>query len=100
MKLRYSPRAARDLAGIFYYLAQRSPRGATNVMAAVFAATEFIRRHPDAAPAVPRIPGVRAVIARRYPFKVFYRVLLDEDVVEIVHVRHAARRPWKGDDNT
>jgi plasmid stabilization system protein ParE len=97
MRLRYSPRAARDLDSIFQYLSERSPRGAANVMAAIFAATEFIRRHPEAAPKVPRIPGIRGVIAPRYPFKVFYRVLPEQDVIEIVHVRHSARRPWQGE---
>ncbi|MCC6775195.1 MAG: hypothetical protein IT537_00930 [Hyphomicrobiales bacterium] len=29
--------------------------------------------------------------------EVFYRVLAEEDVVEIVHVRHTSRRPWSGE---
>jgi plasmid stabilization system protein ParE len=33
---------------------------------------------------------------KRYPFKVFYRVLDEQDEIEIVHVRHSARRPWQG----
>jgi plasmid stabilization system protein ParE len=65
-------------------------------MAAIFAAVEFARRHPEAAPAVASIPNVRGIIVHRYRFKVFYRVLSTEDVVEIVHVRHTSRRPWSG----
>jgi plasmid stabilization system protein ParE len=29
-----------------------------------------------------------------YPYKIFYRVR--GGAVEIVHIRHAVRRPWKG----
>jgi hypothetical protein len=28
----------------------------------------------------------------RYPYKIFYRVT--NDTVEILHIHHAARRPW------
>lgn len=87
------PRATRDLDTIREYLVKRSPRGAANVMAAIFASVEFIRRSPEAAPAVSNIASVRGVVVHRYRFKVFYRALPSEDVVEIVHVRHASRRP-------
>jgi toxin ParE1/3/4 len=66
-------------------------------MAAIFAAIEFIRRNPEATPAMPHIPGTRAIVVHRYQFKVFYRVQLPDGVVEIVHIRHTARRPWTGE---
>lgn len=69
MRLRYSPRATRDLDAIHEYLAKRSPGGAINVMTAIFASVEFIRRHPEAAPAVSNIAGVRGVMVHRYRFK-------------------------------
>jgi plasmid stabilization system protein ParE len=28
----------------------------------------------------------------RYPFKIFYRIV--GDTVRVLHIRHAARRPW------
>ena len=58
MKLRYSRRATNDLTSIHEYLSARSPRGAVNVMTAIFAAVEFVRRHPDAAEHT-RIHGIR-----------------------------------------
>ena len=97
MRIRYSPRATRDLEAIHEYLAKRSPGGAVNVMTAIFASIEFIRRHPEAAPAVSNIAGVRGVVVHRYRFKVFYRVVSGEDAIEIVHVRHTSRRPWSGE---
>jgi len=97
MKLRYSLRASRDLESIHQYLVERSPKGAVNVLTAIYAAVEFIRRQPEAAE-VTRIEGVRAKVVPRYRFKVFYRLVSEEDMVEIVHVRHTARRLWSGDD--
>jgi plasmid stabilization system protein ParE len=94
MRVRYSPRATIDLAAIREYLSQRSPGGAANVMAAVFAAIEFIRRHPHGAEKS-NIPGVHAKVVKKHRFKVFYRV--NDDVIEIVHVRHASRQPWQGE---
>jgi plasmid stabilization system protein ParE len=97
MIIRYSSRATRDLDSIYKYLADRSPRGTVNVMAAIYAAIEFIRRNPEATPAMAHIPGTRAIVVHRYQFKIFYRALSRDGVVEIVHVRHTARRPWTGE---
>jgi len=96
MRLRYSRRAANDLDSIHEYLNARSPRGAHNVLTSIYAAFEFIRRHSDAAE-LTRIGGVRAKIVPKYRFKIFYRVIAEEDMIEIVHVRHTSRRPWTGE---
>ena len=96
MNIRYSPRATRDLESIREYLMSRSPKGAANVLTAIYAAVEFIRRHPDAAEAT-RIRDVRAKILWRYQFKIFYRVVEADNAIEIVHVRHTSRRPWSGE---
>ena len=93
MIVRYSPRATRDLESIREYLARHTPKGTVSVFTAIYAAIEFVRRHPEAAE-VTRIPGVRVKIVPRYRFKIFYRVLETADTVEIVHVRHTSRRPW------
>jgi plasmid stabilization system protein ParE len=98
MKIRYSRRASRDLEAIHEYLSKCSPRGAVNVMTAIFASVEFVRRHPEGAPAVSNMAGARGVVVHRYRFKVFYRVLAADELVEIIHVRHTSRRPWPGED--
>ena len=94
MKVRYSARAAADLATIHQYLSERSPTGAAKVMAAILAAVEFVRRHPHGAEKT-NIPGVQGKVVKKYRFKVFYRV--GDDVIEIVHVRHTSRRAWQGE---
>jgi plasmid stabilization system protein ParE len=76
MRIRYSPSATRDLASIHRYLTDHSPAGATNVMAAILAAVEFVRRNPLAAE-MTTIRDVRGKIVRRYKFKVFYRLLAE-----------------------
>ena len=97
MIVRYSPRATRDLQSIYQYLSERSPRGAINVLTAIYAAVEFVRRHPAASQST-NVPGVRAKIVQRYRFKVFYRVAASDNAIEVVHVRHTSRRPWSGSD--
>jgi toxin ParE1/3/4 len=37
---------------------------------------------------------VRMKVVRRYRYKIFYRVT--GETVEILHVRHTSRRPWRG----
>ena len=31
-------------------------------------------------------------IVPKYPYKIFYR--LEAETIDIVHIRHASRRPW------
>ena len=96
MRVSYSKRARSDLLSIFEHLAKSSPSGATNVMTAIYAAISFVERNPQAAPAA-TVPNVRVKVVQKYNFKVFYRVIDDGNGVEIVHVRHMARRPWRGE---
>jgi toxin ParE1/3/4 len=98
MRIRYSPRATRDLDLIYRYLSERSPNGALNVLTAILAAIEFVRRYPEAAEAT-RIEGVRAKVVQRYRFKVFYRLVVADDAIEIIHVRHTSRYSWSGVDD-
>jgi hypothetical protein len=61
-------------------------------MASIFAAIELTRRYPTGAEKT-NIPGVRGKIVKKYRFKIFYRVIDTEDIVEIVHIR----RLWQGE---
>jgi toxin ParE1/3/4 len=93
MKVRYRALALADLASIFEYLNERSPTGARNVLEAIHDAIEEISVHPRAAPQTSD-PELRVKILGRYRYKIFYSVT--EDAIEIIHIRHAARRPWVG----
>jgi plasmid stabilization system protein ParE len=65
MRLRYSPQSINDLAHIYEYLNARRPEGAANVMAAIYASLEFIRRNPNAAETT-TIPGVRGKVVNKF----------------------------------
>jgi addiction module RelE/StbE family toxin len=93
MKVRYTPRARADREAIFQYLRERSPTGASRVMAAVVAAAEHLGDHPLSGSET-EFPGIRAKLAGRYPYKIYYR--LRNDAVELIHIRHTSRRPWEG----
>ncbi len=93
MIVSYSRRASRDLEDILSYLSDRSPGGAHNVSRSIAAAIDGLAENPEIGVKTSR-PGVRVRLAVGYPYKVFYRVR--EDAVEILHVRHAARRVWQG----
>ena len=92
MKLVYSRRALADLAGIAtYYSINASQAVAESIERRFLEVSERIHRAPQSAPRVEQRSGVRVVSVIRYPFRIFYRVR--RDVVEILHIRHASRRP-------
>jgi toxin ParE1/3/4 len=94
MRVRYTPRALRDIKRVNAYLNERSPSGALNVSAAIYAGVRFIAERPEASERTDD-PNVRVKVVRRYRYKIFYGVT--ENTVEILHVRHPSRRPWKGE---
>jgi toxin ParE1/3/4 len=91
MKVHYRGGALFDLEEIFQYINKRSPGGARNVIGAIHDAIAQIAEHPLSAERTSH-PGVRVKVVRRYPYKIFYQVGVDH--IEILHVRHGARRPW------
>lgn len=92
MRVRYRPRALADIDEIFEFINARSPTGARDVLHALADAVDEISAHPLASP-VSSDADIRVKILTRYRYKIFYSVA-DGDFVEIIHVRHAARRPW------
>jgi toxin ParE1/3/4 len=91
MKVHYRSGALFDLEEIFQYINQRSPGGAHNVIGAIHEAIAQIAEHPLSAERT-SYPGIRVKVVARYPYKIFYQVGVDH--IEILHVRHGARRPW------
>jgi toxin ParE1/3/4 len=96
MKVEYAPRAAADLVQI----GEQSRRVYGDVVAAALearirATIARIADMPDSAQQVAERPGVRVIPLIRYPFKIFYTVV--GETVEILHIRHASRRPWGGE---
>lgn len=92
MIVRYRAQALADIKAIYLYLQERSPRGAQNVLRAIYAGIQLIAEMPYSSPNTD-VRGIRVKVVRRYRFKIFYRIV-DEDALEIIHVRHTARRRW------
>ena len=93
MKVRYTPRAIANLDAIFSYIDQSSPAGALRVKSRIQQLIEGLADFPLAG----RETGfrkMRVLVAGRFPYLIFYRVIGQE--VQIIHIRHGARRPWKG----
>jgi toxin ParE1/3/4 len=91
MIVRFTRRAEADLVQIVDYVAAISPEGALNVAFSLREAIHVIADHPLARRKTQR-PMVFVKIVPRYPNKIFYR--LRHTAIEIVHIRHASRRPW------
>jgi plasmid stabilization system protein ParE len=93
MRVVYSPRAIRDLEHLAaYYRAVADPKIAAAISERIDQVVNRVARRPQSAPRVAGRPGIHAVLLRRYPYKIFYR--LRGDAVEILHIRHTARQPW------
>ena len=93
MIVRFTRRALGDLSRILDYLDERSPRGALNVKLAIRRVIEAIGDNPG----VGRPTGhgeTRGIPVGRYPYLIYWTVESDE--VRVVHIRHGARRPWRG----
>jgi toxin ParE1/3/4 len=95
MRVRYRERALADLEDIFRYLDERSPTGARKVIEAIHGAIMSAAEHPLSARETSD-PAIRVKIVGRFHYKIFYTVGAEE--IEILHVRHGARRPWVTDD--
>jgi plasmid stabilization system protein ParE len=91
MKVHYREAALADLAHISSYLEKRSPSGALNVLRAIHSAIDVIAEAPLAA-RQSSDPAIRMKVVERYGYKIFYSS--GADTVEILHIRHGARRPW------
>lgn len=92
MRLRYAPTAARELDALLTYLAERSPQGAKRVGASLRRAEQALVRYPYIGTLTSaRLPPVRRLVVRPFPYILFYE--LESDEIRIIGVRHAARDP-------
>jgi plasmid stabilization system protein ParE len=95
MKAVYTRGALSDLDGILVGLKSVNPLAAAAVESSVRATVARVERWPRSARAVTQWKGsVRTIPLIRYPYMIFYQI--KDDVIEILHIRHAARAPWRG----
>jgi plasmid stabilization system protein ParE len=93
MRVRYTSRARNDLVEILNYLDDRSPQGAHSVKRAIHKTIELIGQFPESGrPA--GIQGTRVLPVGRFPYLIYWTNEAGE--AWLIHIRHAARRPWIG----
>jgi toxin ParE1/3/4 len=89
MTVRYTARALAQLAEIFNYIASDNPRAAGEVQAKIKASIDNLASFPFVGLATDKL-GVRVLTITRYPYRIFYRVHRDNEVL-ILRILHAAR---------
>lgn len=90
MRLRFTPRATRDLAAIGDYIRSKSPGGAVRVRAAILETLQMLTQFPRAGRAQ-TVEGVRKIVTRRYAYIVYYSVDDDAQEVVIATIQHPSR---------
>ena len=89
MKLRFTPRATRDLTEIADYIRAHNPVAALRVRGAILQSLQNLLR-----PEIGRrqtIEGVRKLVTRRYPYFVYYTIDKAAEEIVILTIRHPAR---------
>ncbi|MDE5453085.1 type II toxin-antitoxin system RelE/ParE family toxin [Bradyrhizobium sp. CSA112] len=90
MKLRFTPRAARNIAEIADYIREHSPQAALRVRAAILASLESLVMFPHIG-RQQKIEGVRKLLTRPYPYLVYYVADDEAEEIVILAIQHPAR---------
>ena len=89
MKLRFSPRAAQDLAEIADYLRKRNPAAAQRVRGTILDALQNLLLFPHIG-RVQTTKGVRKLVAHPYRYLIYYTVDEAAEDIRIVTIQHPA----------
>jgi toxin ParE1/3/4 len=95
VRVRYTPRARRDLEAIYDYIDEHNPGAARAVKLAILRTAELLSDFPYLGAETDRSREFRGVVLTGYPYKIYYRIRNNE--VCLVHIRDARRRPWQGE---
>jgi toxin ParE1/3/4 len=90
MKLRFTPRAAQDLANIAAYIRERNPPAALRVRAAILESLQSLVLFPHIG-RQQQVEGVRKLVTQRYPYLVYYTVDDEAGEIIVLAIQHPAR---------
>jgi len=90
MKLRFTPRAAHDLADIADYIRARNPVAAQRVRAAILHSLQNLILFPRVG-RLQTVEGVRKLVTRTYPYLVYYTIDEPGEETVILAIQHPAR---------
>ena len=88
-KVVWTEPAVCDLERIDRYLRRRNPVAADKIGEAILSKAALLARHPQLGAVWEEDNGWRFLVMR--PYKIFYRILTKQNVVEISQIRHGAR---------
>lgn len=91
MRLRFTPRATRDLAEIAEYIHQHNPNAAQRVRTAILESLQDLVIFPELGRRQ-TVEGIRKLITRKYPYLVYYRLDRTNEEIVVLAIRHQARR--------
>lgn len=87
MKVRYSPRAVRDIENIRTYISQDNPDASWVVASFIKRSISYLHEWPYSGRATDKT-NVRRLVVTNYPYAIYYRV---GDEVVILAVMHTSR---------
>ena len=90
MKLRFTRRAAQDLADIADYIRKQNPQAASRVRAAILESLQNLVLFPQVG-RQQKVEGVRKLVTRRYPYLVYYTADESAEEIIIITIQHPAR---------
>ncbi len=92
-RLRYTQKAISDLAEIIGYIAEEDAEAASRFGNSLLDHLELLARFPHMGNNVPKRTNVRKLF--HSPLLAYYRVDERKRLIEVLHLRHAARKPPK-----
>jgi|SRR5215211_1378460 len=90
MKLRFTPRAAQDLAEIADYIRAHNPAAALRVRSAILDSLQNLIQWPEIGRRQ-TVEGIRKLLTRKYPYLVYYTVDEAAEQIVIITIQHPAR---------
>jgi len=90
MKLRFSPRAIQDLIDIADYIGERNPATSLRVRAAILDSLRNLVLFPEIGRRQ-TVQGVRKLVARKYPYLVYYTINPAAEEIIVLSIQHPAR---------
>jgi plasmid stabilization system protein ParE len=90
MKLRFTPRAVRDLGDIADYIREHNPQAALRVRDSILESLQSLVLFPQIG-RQQELPSVRKLLTRRYRYVVYYTTDDKAGEVVILTIQHPAR---------
>ena len=90
-RLLYTQRALNDLAEIIGHIAEDDADAASRFGGSLLDHVDLLARFPRMGSVIRRRPHVRKLV--HSPFLIYYRLDEVNRMIEVVHLRHGARKP-------